>query len=419
MPDTINEPAREIPVTHDVDVVVAGGGTAGTAAAICAARMGLSVVMVERTAQPGGMVTHVTQWLNDFDNKGGFAAEFREQIEQSGICTRPYYNPYAVIPLFDRMLNEAGVRPLYLAMVAAPILDDGVLNGVIVESKSGRHAVRARYVIDATGDGDVATASGASFDMGRASDGACQSISLSHLWLDYRGGRLDNDSWIKAVTEASRAAGLGFRLEYDHGRLQPLPGGINAHLNGTPHVTGYDPLNAEQLSDLLIALRAQATEYFYLMHRHAPGFDTTGFGPFSGIPGIRESRRIACDDTITAADARGGRRRADGLFLVTQAIDIHKCKPDEPPIVVEKVKPYHMTLGAMLPRGLGNLAVAGRCIGGEHESLASYRIIADCFAMGEALAIACRRGLDRGGDALRTVPAGEVAAEMNNRGYEQ
>ncbi|HOQ29536.1 MAG TPA: FAD-dependent oxidoreductase, partial [Armatimonadota bacterium] len=180
MGETIREPAREIPVTHEADVVVAGGGTAGVACAVCAARLGLSVIMVENTAQPGGMVTHVTQWTNDFDNKGGFAREFYEHLVENGILVRPYYNPFRVVPYLDSLLEEAGVLPLYLCRVAAPIVEDGDLQGVIVESKQGRHAIRARVVVDATGDGDVAAFAGASFEFGREGDGAIQSISLTH-----------------------------------------------------------------------------------------------------------------------------------------------------------------------------------------------------------------------------------------------
>lgn len=416
MADSFREPSREIPVTHDVDVVVSGGGTAGVSAALCAARLGLSVVMVERTAQPGGMVTHVTTWLNDFGNKGGFAAEFRDHVVSSGICRWPYYNSYAVIPWFDQLLADAGVRPLYLASVVSPIVSDGVLGGVIVESKSGRHAVRAKMVVDTTGDGDVAARAGADFSVGRGCDGACQSASLSHLWLNYQGGTLDNEEWMAAVRSAADSAGNDFRLEYDHGRLIPFSGHIPAYLNGTPHVTGYDPLDAESLSEMLVALRRQSMDYFSTMKGRAPGFDRVACGPFSGIPGVRESRRIICDDCITVDKARAGETHPDGLFKVTQAIDIHKCLPDEPPIIVEKIKPYSITLGALLPRGLDNIGVAGRCIGGDHETLASYRIIADCFAMGEALAIACREAI-RNGTALRDLDAAVVAAEMANRGY--
>lgn len=417
MTQTYTEPSREIPISHDVDVVVAGGGTAGVAAAVCAARLGLSVAMIEHTAQAGGMVTHVICWLNDFDNKGGFAREFHRHVLDTGICKWPYYNPFAVVPYFDRLLEEAGVRVLYLASVVAPMVREGALDGVIVESKSGRHAIRAKAVIDATGDGDVAARAGAHCKMGRDKDGACQSISLSHLWMNYRGGTLQNSEWRQALARATKEAGSDFRLEYDHGKLSPLRGDVPVYWNGTPHVTNYDPTNAESVSDALVALRRQSMDYFEIMRGRAEGFDKVEIGPFSGIPGVRESRRFVCDDWIAADDARAGVRKPGGLFLVTQAIDIHKCLPDEPPIVVERVEPYHITLGAMLPKGLENLAVVGRCIGGDHEALASYRIVADCFAMGEAVAIAGNMAI-RDGKTLRSIEADAVAGEMRERGYE-
>jgi len=152
------------------------------------------------------------------------------------------------------------------------------------------------------------------------------------------------------------------------------------------------------------------------MKGRAEGFDEIACGPFSGIPGVRETRRIACDDHIGVERARSGETCPDGLFKVTQAIDIHKCLPDEPPIIVEKIKPYSITLGALLPRGLENIGVVGRCIGGDHEALASYRIVADCFAMGEALAIACKAAVDNG-STLRELSAASVADGMRARGY--
>lgn len=418
MKPTLCEPSRETPVSHRADVVVAGGGTAGVSAAVCAARLGLKTVMVERTAQPGGMVTHVTSWLNDFDNKGGFPREFRDHVVGAGICQWPYCNLYAVVPWFDRILAEAGVRPLYLAQVVAPVVEDGVLRGVIVESKSGRHAVLADAVIDATGDGDIAARAGADFEIGRSADGACQAVSLSHLWLNYQGEGMDNEEWLATVRRAAEAAGNGFRLAYDHGRFKRFAGNNLAHLNGTPHATGYDPLDPDSLSDMLVALRRQAMEYFETMKNHAPGFESIACGPFSGIPGVRESRRIVCDDRMTVDRAMKGAKRPGGLFTVGQNIDIHMPTPQDPPIVVKKIKPYHMTYGAMLPKGLENIGVAGRCIGGDHECLASYRIIADCFAMGEALAIACRMAKERK-CTLRQVPAADVAQEMRSLGYAQ
>jgi hypothetical protein len=409
---TYREPAREIPVSHDVDVVVAGGGTAGTAAAVCAARLGLSVAMVEQTAIPGGMVTHVTHWLSDFDNKGGFAQEFIG-------CNWPYHNLFQTTLYLDRLVQESGVRHLYLARVAAPMLDgDGQLAGVIVESKSGRHAIRAKVVIDATGDGDVAALAGAQFGVGRDSDGACQSISLSHLLTNYTGPAMGNAEFLALLDQAAASAGNGYRIPYDRARVQTLVGTQQCIWNGTPHICGHDPLDAESLSDALVALRGQCREFYETLKHHTTEFADIEFGPIAGLPGIRESRRILCDENVCYADAAEGKRREDGLFLVTQAIDIHKCREGEPDIYVEKIKPYHIPYGALLPKGIENLLVVGRCIGGDHQSLASYRIIADCFAMGEAAAIAARLACDAG-RSPRAIPAAKVVAEMSRLGYQQ
>jgi len=418
-PDIYCEPAREIPVSHAVDVVVAGGGAAGTAAAICAARLGLAVVMVEQTAIPGGMLTHVTSWLNDFDNKGGFAKEFIGQLLERGLCKWPYQNPFRTTLYMDELVSSSGVRHLYLARVTAPMLDAaGRIIGVVVESKSGRHAIRAKVVIDATGDGDVAACAGAQFGIGRESDGACQSIGMSHLLTNYTGPAMSNREFLDLLDTAAAAAGNGYRIPYDRARVQPLTATQQCIWNGTPHVCGHDPLNADSLSDALVALRGQCRDFYETLKHHTSEFADVEFGPISAIPGVRESRRILCDEAVCYADAVAGRRREDGLFLVTQAIDIHKCREGEPSIYVEKIKPYHIPYGTLLPQGIENLLVVGRCIGGDHQALASYRIIADCFAMGEAAAIAARLAVDAN-CTPRQIAARQIAEEMAGLGYAQ
>lgn len=415
---TYMEPSRGIPISHDVDVVVAGGGTAGVTAAVCAARLGLSVVMIEQSAIPGGMVTHVTQWLGKYVTKGGFPLEFIKAIQTRGICEFPYYRGAEVIPYFDEILSDAGVIPLYLAMAVTPILEKHRLTGVIVESKSGRHAVLAKVVIDATGDGDVAVRAGAKFHIGRDTDGACQAISLSHLVMNYTGQDMDGKAFLELIDRAARRAGNNYKLPYDRiNRFRKLPGSRQAYLNGTPHVTGYDALDAESLSQAMVALRRQAVEFYRTIKNHTEEFRDIEFGPFSAIPGVRETRRIVCDETITHDDAIQGTRRKDGLFLVTQNIDIHKCTENEPSIVLEKVKPYHVPYGALLPKGLENLLVVGRCIGGEHESMASYRVIPDCMAMGEAAAVAAKMAISEN-TTVREVPAADIIAELHSRGYQ-
>ncbi len=419
MPDVIHEPARETPVSHSVDLLVAGGGASGVAAAVTAARMGLSVVMAEFTAIPGGMITHVNRWFSrDFQNKGGFTRGFLDAITELGFCEWPYYNPFPLVPYFDNVLEASGVRPLYLTGVAAPVIEDGRLAGAIVESKSGRHAIRAGVVIDATGDGDLAARAGARFSMGRPGDGACQSMSISHMLMDYTGPVIDADSFTAMVREAARKAGNGFELPYDHWRIAPLVGTDHTVWHTIPHVTGADPLSAEGLFDALIALRRQAWDLFTTLKEHAEPFRDVAFGPLSGYPGVRESRRIVCDAEVTTEAVRSGLQVEHGLFKVVQSIDIHKPTEGEPSIVVERIEPYQIPYGALLPRGLENVMVIGRCIGGSHEAVSSYRVVPDCMAMGEAAAIAAKMAID-GKCTPREIAVGDLIGELVNRGYER
>lgn len=418
MINAIHEPARSTPAICTVDVVVCGGGTAGVAAAVSAARLGLTVAMVEQSATPGGMVTHLMRWLTDFDNKGGFPAEFRAHIETSGICKWPRYNPFPVVSYFDGLLAAAKVRHFYLATVVAPVLEENGLRGVIIESKGGRGAILAQVVMDATGDGDVAARAGAKFSVGRAGDHACQAVSLGHLLTNYRGPALSKEAFRQAVQLAVQRSGTDYKLPYDNWHVAPSPGAEHMFFHLIPHVSGMDILTAAGMSDALVSLRQQASEFYDIARHHKELFGDLEFGPFSPIPGIRETRRIVCDATVTAEDIKTGRRFADGLFLVTYNVDIHKPSATEPSITFQAVTPYHIPLRAMLPQGLENLMVAGRCIGGEHESLASYRAIANCFAMGEAAAITARLAVDRQCPP-RAVPPGAVVAEMLSRGYQQ
>ena len=408
----VHEPARETPITHRADLVVAGGGTAGVACAVCAARLGLSVVMVENSAIPGGMVTHVTHWTNDFDNKGGFAREFIDGLIADGSYQKPYYNRFRVIPFFDRLIRDAGVRHLYLSRVVAPIMEGNRLTGVIVESKQGRIAVAADFVVDATGDGDVAALAGADYRVGREQDGAVQAATITQCLHGFTHDRVDLQHELLPMLNAIDPE---YELPYDHGAIMRAPGTKATLLLGNAHAAPYDPLSAEGLSDALVEMRRQATELYDLMKQTELGRDLE-YGPFSAIPGVRESRRITCDATITADDVRTGRRFDDGLFTVTQSIDIHRCQAGEPAIYVERVKPYHVPYRALLPKGLENLLVVGRCIGGDHEALASYRIIADCFAMGEAAAIAVSMAKEAA-CGLREIPVGDLAGEMSRLGY--
>ena len=206
----VEEPARQVPIRADTDVLVCGGGCAGAVAALAAAREGVGVVLVEQHGFLGGantaaQVNGVGGWQYDLDGQPlvrGLPLEAMERIARIGGADpelvrrlsepvdRPDYtngglgcfwirtSPEHVKRALDDLLIEAGVHLLYRASAAYPIVEERRTVGAFIESKSGREAIRANVVVDCTGDGDIAARAGAEFEIGRPEDGACQPMSL-------------------------------------------------------------------------------------------------------------------------------------------------------------------------------------------------------------------------------------------------
>jgi hypothetical protein len=411
----VKEAEKEIPIAYECDVAVAGGGTSGVAAAVCAARMGLSVVMIERTSQPGGILTGVIKSFEDFSNKGGFVKEFVEYMTENGLFEHPFFNPFYVTPYFDRLIEEAGVRHIYLASVCDPIVEDGKVNGLFIESKSGRTAVIAKIVIDATGDGDAAAKAGAGFMMGRDSDGLWQAFSASSMLSNYKGPPLNGSDLEKIIEKCNKVSGRNYKLPFAKSSIRTLPKTEGTVWHSIPHVTEKSPLNSEELSDAVVELRKQAWELFCHLKKYSPEFKDAEFGPFSPLPGVRESRRIICDFNIPDEAAEGAEYE-DGLFYASWPMSLHKCSSSDKDIELKPVKPFHVPYRSLLPVNIENMLVCGRCIGAGHEILATCRIAANCMASGEAAAIAAKMSLEKGLN-LREIEINELRNEMKQRGY--
>ena len=410
---TVFEPARNVPVTHEADVVVCGGGTSGVAAAVCAARLGLKVIIIENSAQFGGMMSAVTAWSGDVDNKGGFVKEVFQYMADNGIYSRPRYNPCALVTYFDQLIVEHNITPLLLTRVVSAVMEHNTVAGVIVESKQGRHAVMGRIIIDATGDGDVAALAGAEFEYGRPSDGRIQSLSLPLLVNNYHLRDMINlkDDLLPRL----QAVKPGYELPYDAGNMRPMHGTTASMWLMLSHDWECNVLNAESLSRSMIKLREQSIEIVKLIDQaYATKLE---IGTFAPLPGVRESRRIICDAMVGTADHTEGKFYDDAIFTVRHNIDIHRCKDGEPAIIVTEVKPYQIRYGSLLPRGLNHLLVVGRCIGGSHEALASYRLLSDCMAMGEAAALAAKQAVNKN-CALRGVSIETIRSKMSEVGYQ-
>ena len=178
MSDSIRE-VLETPVAGSYDVLVAGGGPAGVAAAVCAARLGAKTCLVEQTGIVGGVSTSglMSHWTGN--TRGGIYEEFLDRsVDSPDPALRQTINPDKLQDAYLRMLSEAGAELRLYTFVSAPLMEDGRVAGVVAESKSGRQALRAKVVVDASGDGDVAARAGAAFELGRAGDHAMQPMTL-------------------------------------------------------------------------------------------------------------------------------------------------------------------------------------------------------------------------------------------------
>ncbi|EIP99512.1 FAD binding protein [Opitutaceae bacterium TAV1] len=413
--ENILEAARRIPVARETDVLVCGGGPAGIAAAVTAAREGARVLIVERHPFLGGVWTAgALAILIDTERKAGFNAELRRRLHARGGVTFhksewpewPIYGLEAMKGLLDEIVAEEHIDvQLYTHVVAVAHGDsddaspgslsggDSRITGVFTESKSGREFVRARIVIDTTGDGDVAALAGCPFDMGRPGDGKVQPMTLYGRVGGYRGGPVHIEP---LRTLALRA---GFRPSYERITLFPQPGQPGVFMLMATHLygSGIDARNLtraefqgrKEIRELVSVLRAHGGPDW----RDAYLIDT---GPFVGI---REARRIRGRYTLSAADLAAGRRFHDGICQVRFVADIHHPDPgDGAGLFHEPTKPYDIPYRSLLAAGHANLLLAGRCISGDHVAHASYRVTGDAVATGEAAglaaALSCRGNTD-------------------------
>ena len=384
------------------DVIVAGGGPAGVAAAIAAARRGARTLMVEKNPFAGG--TWTAGMMNaflDHTNKQGVIAEIRERLDRLGawVLHRGRNAPgfFAVEPMkvvLDELLEEAGVDVRYQTMLYAARSSDRRVVEISTASKSGSETWSAEIFVDATGDGDLGAYAGCGFDLGRAADGKMQPASMYALvggWPD----PLPDRDLIVATLERS-----GYELTYSALGVSRFPGsppGV-AVLN-LSHLYGVDATCAESLTRAEIEGRRQVFSAVESLKRSGePVFRDLCVlltGPFVAI---REGRRIHGLFTVTERDARAGRAFEDGICEVTFNFDVHHVSPDEGHSYwYEAVPPYQIPYRSLVARDVDNLLLAGRCISGDFVAHSSYRVVGDAVPLGEvagaAAAVACQRGI--------------------------
>lgn len=408
-----HEPAREIPIAREVDVLVVGGGPAGLAAAIASARAGARTVLVEQMGYLGGTATSsLMACINGFRNQvepdatqvvRGLAQEIvlelkrlcglgKSPYEQKAYPTEPGKLEYSYAIDTEkfkyvtlRMCVEAGVDLMLHTWFCQSIVQDGSVGGVIVENKSGRQALMAKIVIDSSGDADVAARAGAAF-------------------------------WQTVKDEAPRLNdGLMYRIEF--GARRPAGPfacdfGTNAVVWGPAVRQPINGADADQLSAAEVDARLRVYEDFSAKQQENPELVDARVVETPPQLGIRQTRFVEGLYKLTAEDALQG-RRFDDVVAISPCPIIHYYGYRR----YLEHEGYDIPYRCLVPARLDGLLVAGRCISSEQPPYESHRAMVPIMAIGQAAGVAaalcCQQGCQP-----RTLDVRSVQAVLRGQGAE-
>ena len=439
------ERTESIEVAYETDVCVVGGGPAGVGAAFAAARRGKRVLVVEQANCLGGVATsglhgHICvycEWGGGRRIVGGIAHEIAERVVHGGVGA---YNGISLDfeveglkRVLEVMASEAGdVRLLYYTQFSDVVVEDGRITHVIVQSKSGRQAIRANVVVDCTGDADVAARAGVPFEMGRAKDGRCQPMTLmfqlggvdteralDFRWNEYAQKYSADDPWqmTKLWEEAQRNGDMEpFQkniMGWWYTPTRPDQLGVNF-----THITNRSTVDAEDLTYATIEGRRQAYHTVEVYRNYVPGMENCWLSHTAAVVGTRESRRIVGETVITEQDLIDRKEFTDSIGYGSFFIDVHCC--DGPGMDDETWRPphgfrYQIPYRALVPKKVDNLLVAGRCISCTHIALGSLRVMPQCILEGEAAGVAAELA-DSAGRSPRDLDVTTLQAALRDQG---
>lgn len=414
----IDEPARALPVRAECDVAVIGGGPAGIAAAIAAARNGADTILVERYGALGGLATGglIILLLTMDDGEGrqviaGLCQEFIDRLDARGAAVQPTaaqwgsddpelvgqysrwglvwgrspavvryavaYDPEEFRFIANDMVLASGARLLFHAWGARAIMDGDRVAAVAIESKSGREAIKAKIVIDASGDGDVFASAGVPFEAEQV-----------YPWLWFRmAGVTDTDAAVRAARHGV------FKTPPGEGRIL-APWGSSGRIDRQ-----ISAIDVADLTHAEIECRRMVMEEADRLRREVPGFEAAFVTDIASQLGITESRRMTGARTLTREEAnvpqtdviaRTGNWTKAGML-------------------------YDIPYGCLYPREVSNLLAAGRCISVDHRVHHSTKEIPACFATGEAAGTAAAMSV-RSGIAPRALDVRDLQRQLIGQG---
>lgn len=424
---------RTIPIRHEVDVFVAGGGPSGVAAAVAAARQGRSVFLVERHTCLGGMGTAglvpVFMQFSDGVNMlaAGIGEEILTKLHQAGGTgpdSRFAIHAEVLKRVYDDLLLDAGINFTFEAQFIGVEKEDDRVSLAILAAKSGLFAVKAKIFIDGTGDGDMAAWAGAPFEKGD-DEGNLMPGTLCSLWIDVdweavkEGGRWRDDSRLE---EAFR--GKVFTHEDRH-----LPGmwRVGERLGGgnIGHTFGVDNTDERSVTQALIWGRKSILEYEHYYKNYLKGFEEMKLVATGSLLGIRESRRIMGDYVLNLDDFKARAVFEDEIGRYSYPVDIHASKPDAASYAefekefrtlrYGKGESYGIPYRVLVPQKLSNVLVAGRCVSTDRYLQGSIRVMPGCYITGQAAGVAAAIAIEKNTNT-RGFPVTELQSRLKKMG---
>lgn len=386
---------------YTFEITVVGGGFSGVCAAIAAARQGAKVLLIEKTNALGGAAcvnlvnpfmpysTHVDGKVK-FLSRGIFEEITRELcgFDPEGEKTAKTFDEELLKRILNKKCVDAGVELLFGAYLSSCKRDGNKITSLTVSTVAGAIEIKSNYFIDATGDGVLFALAGCPYRVGRTSDGLCQPMTLC-----FRAAGIDKEAFMKGRGELNRlykefrAAGKISNPREDILFFDTVHDGV-IHFN-TTRVVKLDPTDPFDVTKAELAAREQVYEVIDFMREHSPACKNIKLLSTAIGIGVRESRMVDGEHILTENELKDCTRFEDSIALGNYDIDIHNPAGSGTSHYYFKAGEYYtIPYRSLIPKGMENLLVAGRCVSATHEAQASIRIMPIVACLGEAAGVA-------------------------------